>query len=105
MPRISRNDAMEIARRYARRIRSSLDSKAEVYLFGSTARDEASDISDIDIAVVSDTFTDDVSGDFTKVNILAYDVDMRINAQAIPYEDWEYLTPFTHQVKTTGIAV
>ena len=104
-PGINFSTAIEIAKRYAQIVRNSLDANAVVYLFGSTARDEANESSDIDIAVVSELFDDDVTGDFTRVNVLAYEVDMRINAQAIAYKDWERLNPFTLQVKTTGVLV
>ena len=97
--------AVEIAKRYAQIVRNSLDANAVVYLFGSTVRDEANENSDIDIAVVSELFDDDVAGDFTRVNVLAYDIDMRINAQAIAYKDWVRLNPFTLQIKTTGVLV
>ena len=56
---ISYNAAIEIAKRYAWRVRNMLDANAKVYLFGSTARDEANENSDIDIAVVSELFDDD----------------------------------------------
>ena len=103
--RISQNAAIDIAKQYAWQVRSLLDSEAKIYLFGSAARNEANENSDIDIAVISELFSDDVTGDSTKVNMLAYDVDMRINAQAISYEDWEHPNPFTIQIKTSGVAV
>ena len=102
---ISRSDAIEIARSYAQKIRSILDNKAIIYLFGSTARNEANKNSDIDIAVVSELFNDDVAGDFTKVNLLAYEVDMRINAQAVAYTDWKQSNPFIINIKRNGIEV
>ena len=97
--------AMEIASRFAKRVRDELDSQAEVYLFGSVVRNENGPTSDIDIAVVSKLFTTDVCNNYARVNLLAFRVDKNIDAQAIIYEDWINQTPFTETVQRQGVLV
>ena len=80
---ISYESAMEIAVQFAQRIRAELDSQAEVYLFGSVVTEKNNSQSDIDIAVVSRVFTNDVCANYTRVNKLAFRVDENIDAQAI----------------------
>ena len=102
---ISYEQAMEIATQFAQRIRSELDSQAEVYLFGSTVTATNNPRSDIDIAVVSRVFTNDVCKNYARVNMLAYDINDNIDAQAIIYEDWINQTPFTANVQKQGVPV
>jgi predicted nucleotidyltransferase len=102
---ISYEKAMEIASQFAKRVRDELDSQAEVYLFGSVVRNENSPTSDIDIAVVSKMFTEDVCNNYARVNLLAFRVDKSIDAQAIIYDDWIDQTPFTVTVQRQGVLV
>jgi len=103
--KISYERAMEIAAQFARLVRSELDSQAEVYLFGSVVTEKNNSESDIDIAVVSRVFTDDVCKNYARVNMLAYDIDDNIDAQAIIYEDWIDQTPFTANVQRQGVLI
>jgi len=96
---------MEIASQFAKRVRDELDSQAEVYLFGSIVRNENGPTSDIDIAVVSKAFTDNVCENYARVNLLAYDLHDDIEATAIIYEDWIDQTPFTAAVQRQGVLV
>ena len=102
---ISYEQAMKIASQFAKRVRDELDSQAELYLFGSIVRNENSPTSDIDIAVVSKAFTNDVCKNYARVNLLAFRVDKKIDAQAIIYEDWIDQTPFTANVQRQGVLV
>jgi len=102
---ISYEQAMKIASQFAKRVRDELDSQAEVYLFGSIVRNENSPTSDIDIAVVSKAFTNDVCKNYARVNLMAFRVDKKIDAQAIIYEDWINQTPFTANVQRQGVLV
>ena len=103
--RISYERAMEIAAQFAKRIRAELDSQAEVYLFGSVVTEKNNSESDIDIAVVSRVFTNDVCANYARVNLLAFRVDDNIDAQAIIYDDWVNQTPFTAEVQRRGVLV
>ena len=103
--RISYERAMEIAAQFAKRIRADLDSQAEIYLFGSVVTKKNNSESDIDIAVVSRVFTNDVCANYARVNLLAFRVDDNIDAQAIIYDDWINQTPFTVEVQRQGVPV
>ena len=102
---LSYEKAIAIASQFARRVHSELDAQAEVYLYGSVVRNENSPTSDIDIAVVSRVFTNNVCNNYALVNLLAYDIHDSIDAQAILYEDWIDQTPFTATVQRQGVLV
>jgi predicted nucleotidyltransferase len=103
--RISYDRAMEIAMQFTQRIRAELDSQADVYLFGSVVTEKNNSKSDIDIAVVSRVFTNDVCKNYARVNMLAYEIDDNIDAQAIIYDDWINQTPFTATIQRQGVLV
>jgi len=103
--KISYERAMEIATQFAQKVRAEFDSQALVYLFGSIVTSQNTPDSDIDIAVVSRTFTNDVCANYTRVNKLAFRVDDNIDAQAIIYEDWIDQTPFTANVQREGVLI
>ena len=103
--KISFERAMEIAMQFAKKVRAELDSQAEVYLFGSVVTANNRPESDIDIAVVSKAFTNDVCANYARVNLLAFGVDDSIDAQAVIYDDWINKTPFTAEVKKQGVLV
>jgi len=102
---ITYEKAMEIATQFAQKIHAELDSQAEVYLFGSIVTAKNHSKSDIDIAVVSRVFTNDVCKNYAQVNMLAYDIDANIDAQAIIYDDWIDQTPFTANVQRQGVLI
>ena len=91
---ITRIDILPIAERFSQRVKSEVDENAKVYLFGSFARNDANEHSDIDIAVVSRTFGKDISKDYGKLAVLAYHVNPDIEAHPIVFEDWLNTTPF-----------
>ena len=103
--KISYEKAMEIAGQFAKKVRAELDAQALVYLFGSIVTAQNTSDSDIDIAVVSRTFTNNVCANYTRVNKLAFRVDDSIDAQAIIYEDWVDQTPFTANIQRQGVLI
>jgi len=103
--KLTLEDAVGIAGKFAKRIYDELDSQAEVYLYGSIANGINHSGSDIDIAVVSKVFTKDVCRNYAMVNILAFDIDDSIDAQAIIYDDWINKTPFTAEVAKQGVLI
>jgi len=103
--RISYEKAMEIALQFAQRVHTELDSQAQIYLFGSIVTAKNNPESDIDIAVVSRVFSNDVCANYARVNLLAFGVDENIDAQAIIYDDWVNKTPFTAEVQRQGVLV
>jgi len=105
MKEITRENVFFIAEQFARRVKSELDSEAVLYLFGSYARNDANGESDIDIAVVSRKFGEDISEDYGRLAVLAHHVDFNIEAHPIVLEDWIETTPFTHEIKKDGVLV
>ena len=103
--KISYERAMEIAMQFAKKVRAELDSQADVYLFGSVVTASNRPESDIDIAVVSKEFTNNVCENYARVNLLAFGVNENIDAQAVIYEDWLNKTPFTEEVQRQGVLV
>ena len=103
--RLTLDEAVGIARKFAQRVYNELDSQAEIYLYGSITSGLNQPGSDIDIAVVSKVFTDDVCNNYALVNVLAFDIDDNIDAQAIIYEDWVKKTPFTAEVEKQGVLI
>ena len=97
--------AIEIAMQFAKIVRTELDSQAEIYLYGSVVTANNHSESDIDIAVVSKVFTNDVCANYARVNLLAFGVDDSIDAQAVIYDDWVNKTPFTAEVQRQGVLV
>ena len=103
--KLTYEEALAIARKFAQRVYTELDSQAMIYLYGSIARKENHLGSDIDLAVVSKVFTNDVCNNYAMTNFLAFDVDTSIDAQAIIYEDWVNKTPFTAEVERQGVLI
>ena len=102
---MKKNEALQIARAYAVRVRTELDADAEIYLFGSAARDEMQEDSDIDVAVVSEIFNDDVVENRVKLMLLSNIVSYDIEPHPVLREDWTAITPFTREIKNEGILI
>jgi predicted nucleotidyltransferase len=100
---VNRETAITVGKQFASMIRSAFDSEALVYLFGSYAKDMAHDRSDIDIAVVSETFGSNVIENRVSVSLLGYKVHPDIEAHPFSVEDWKYVTPFIKEIKNTGV--
>ena len=102
---ITRDAAIEVAKQFASRVYDEIDKEAKIYLFGSTASDEANERSDIDIAVVSGVFGTDVVANRVSISLIGYSVHPDIETHAIRAEDWGDMTPFTAAVRAGGILV
>ena len=102
---LSKKKAISTGKQFASVVRSEIDSEALVVLFGSCTRDEANDRSDIDIAVMSKTFGDNVSENFAKLAVIAYGIDVEIEPHPFSFESWNYITPFTAEIRKTGVAL
>lgn len=103
--KLTYDESMKIAKKFAERVYAELDSQAEIYLYGSVVRAQNHPESDIDIAVVSKIFTNDVCNNYALVNVLAFGVDENIDAQAIIYDDWVKKTPFTAEIMKQGVLI
>ena len=102
---ITRDAAIDVAKQFASRVYDEIDKDAKIYLFGSTARNEANERSDIDIAVVSGVFGTDVVANRVSISLIGYSVHPDIETHAIRAEDWGDVTPFIYAVRAEGILV
>jgi predicted nucleotidyltransferase len=102
---VSRDNALRIAREFAGRVRAELDANASVFLFGSAARGEMGEHSDVDVAVVSSLFGADVCDNYAKVAVIAHAVSWDIEPHAVLNEDMIYKTPFTVEIQREGLAL
>ena len=89
------DDAMNTAKEYTTKSHNELDPSALIYLFGSVVHGNVHSRSDIDVGVVSETFTNDVAENYTKANHLDIWLNLGMKAQTISYDDWQSSTPLT----------
>ena len=76
-----------------------------IILFGSYAKGNNNEDSDIDIAIISSEF-DDIYDDMAKLMLLTWNIDARIEPHPIKLEDFrENSNPFVQEVIKTGIKV
>ena len=97
-------------RRLIREYVNSVDSKAEVILYGSRARGEERADSDWDILILTDYPVNLATED--KFRDKLYDLELEINEVLSLFiyskEDWQKrqkISPFYHNVKREGIAL
>lgn len=105
MANINRENAILTGKQFASLVRAEIDNEALIMLFGSCAKDTANDRSDIDIAVISKTFGKNVSENFAKLTVIAYGVNVEIEPHPFSIDDWNYITPFTNEIKKTGVVL
>jgi uncharacterized protein len=74
------------------------------YLFGSYAKGQSNDESDIDIALIFLHLEDSKRFDVqVQLMIIAADIDTRIEPHPISIEDFNSGNPFVAEIKKTGI--
>jgi predicted nucleotidyltransferase len=93
--------AIEIASRYSDVLKEHINVE-KLILFGSFAKNQQLQDSDIDIAVVSPDFTGDRIAD--QLNLMRYrrQVDLRI--EPVPFKPQEFIAsdPFVKEIMDTG---
>lgn len=104
---MSKDQVKNIAREYAKLLRTKKFPFDGVYLFGSFAKGEPHKWSDIDIAVVSKVFSgDDWFEEKAKLWRYVLDVDTRIEPYGISAEEFnEGWSPMASEIKKTGIKI
>ena len=101
---ISGSDARIIASRYADYIKNEIRILG-IYLFGSHVNENNRIDSDIDIAVVSDSFTGDPVDDQTLLLLLKSNVDNRIEPHPFLPCDFTEDNPFAKEIIETSIRI
>ncbi|MCL4514292.1 MAG: nucleotidyltransferase domain-containing protein [Firmicutes bacterium] len=94
----------EIARKYADVLRREINLLG-LYVYGSYARGEQDQDSDIDIAVVADDFTGDMVEDTFRLMKLRRQVDTRIEPHPFRQSDFTEKNPMAREVMRTGIRI
>ena len=100
---------LSTGKRFASQIRSEIDNNAIVILFGSYVKNTATERSDIDIAVVSETFgnklTENFSENFARLTLIAYGINTEIEPHPFTLESWNDITPFISEIRKTGVVL
>ena len=100
----SMSEAPDIARKYAEHLQPKIRVLG-IYLFGSHAKGVAHVNSDIDIAVVSDSFTGDPVDDLTTLLLFKSEVDNRIEPHPFLPADFTDANPFAREILETAIRI
>jgi len=101
---MDKKQAIKIVRSYARKLRAGRFPAAQVYLFGSFAKNRAGKDSDIDVAVVSDKLSK-LENSFW-LRRIRREVDLRIEPHSFTSRDFKDETnPLVAEIKKYGIKV
>ena len=100
----SGRDAKAIAQKYAEYIQNEIRIFG-IYLFGSHATGNSRKDSDIDIAVVSDSFTGDPVDDQAMLLLLKSNIDNRIEPHPFLPNDFTEDNPFAKEIMKTSIRI
>ena len=92
---------IKTAVKYIRAISNEMDVK-KAFLFGSYAKGEERENSDIDIAIVLDNFTDFFS---VQMELMRFrrSIDLRIEPHPIKQSEFTNINPFAFEIKKNGI--
>ena len=98
---MDKKQAYEVAKRYADFLRKNKSGVKKVYLFGSYVKGTAKENSDIDLAVVFETFLDsfDMQVELMK---LRRRFDARIEPHPFREVDFNLSNPFASEIITSG---
>lgn len=96
---------MEIVQKYVEKICENYEVYA-IILFGSYAKGTNHESSDIDIAIITDDFENDIFDEELNLMRLRRKIDTRIEPHLIRIEDYRNAeTPFIKEIIDTGIKV
>lgn len=74
-----------------------------VYLYGSQIKGTATDLSDIDLAIVSPDFTGDLFQERVALMRLAAEIDDRIEPRLFRPDDFTINDPLVSEIQRTGV--
>ena len=102
---IENTEIMDIVNRYVARV-CEKDEIEAIVLFGSYAKGTNHQDSDIDIAVVTDDFENNVFEEEMELRVLKSGVDSRISPRLFNVEEFKNVdTPLIQEIIDTGIRV
>lgn len=99
-------DIIESVRKFAKEVQDQGVALSEVYLFGSYARGEQREDSDIDVALVADSFVGVSFEDIKQfIDVTIKKPYMLFEYHTFNTKDFETGDPFMDEIKRTGISV
>lgn len=101
---INNKVAEDIAKKYAEMVMRELKVNS-IYLYGSYAKGNYNEDSDIDIAVVGEDFIGDPVEDTLKLMRIRRKVDNRIEPHPFKNSDFELSNPYVQEILKTGIKI
>ena len=105
-----KDKVLRIIRAYLKEVEKAGIRIERAYLYGSYARGEETDDSDIDIAIVSsdfseDRFTEALRLKALRLKALRWNIDMRIEPMPILPEDFNEGNPLVSEILSHGILI
>ena len=97
-------EAIDIVQRFVRVIETEVDIDA-VYIYGSYAKGLNTEDSDIDVAVISNSFSDDTFENTVRLMQLRRKVDFRIEPHPFRLDDFDACNPYVKEIVDTGIKI
>ena len=103
---MQREQIIQTARNYAKNLKKSGIPFKAVYLFGSYAKGNSRQGSDIDIAVVSPSLQKKYNEGRFLLWKLRRNIDLRIEPHGFTPKTWnDPSDPLVHEIKTTGLKI
>lgn len=102
---IEKDPVMKIVERYIEELERHQISISEAFIFGSHAKGRAKPESDIDLALISDSFTGDRFEDRRRIIPLRRKIDSRIEPIPFKPEDFNNGGTMAEEIKRTGVVV
>ena len=98
--------AIDKARRFITLLNENGINVHEAYIFGSAALDQADEYSDIDVAIVSDSFAGIPFYDAKKISKFRRAVDLRLEVHPFSLKETRFApTAFFLNIKREGFAI
>jgi predicted nucleotidyltransferase len=105
--KLAKEEIVKIIKKYAEKLREKGVNFQKIILFGSYAANRENQDSDIDVAVISETFGKDRFDERVLLSKIAYYVDARIEPHPINLKDFTEDTWQTiiHEIKSKGTEI
>ncbi len=100
---VIRDDIVRIVNEYIKVLQLKYNIEA-VYIFGSYVKGTENEDSDIDIAIISNDFSDRID-DMIDLLMLKTNIDLRIEPHPFNKGEFEEDNPFVLEIKNTGLKV
>jgi predicted nucleotidyltransferase len=101
---MDKNDAINIAKRYTRYLKTKQSKIRNVFMFGSYCNGKHNENSDIDIAIVMERVADTFS---TMLKCMKYrrNIDIRIEPHVFEKSEFNSQNPFALRVINSGVKI